>query len=135
MYILPALCLDMITLKLIFFRQTQAGQAEGCHNVSSANKQFLCCVVDRSYDTGLTKCYSTKNRTASLDQGTRSCNSQPLSHWKKHFGSLTKTYFLQAVAKFLSLLFASEVLPGHEVHCSRHNEIPRSCDSTGLSLA
>lgn len=96
----------MITLKLTFFRQTQAGQAEGCHNVSTANKQFLCCVVDRSYDTILRKCYSTKNRTASLDKGTRSCNLQflepekPLPHWKKHFGSLTKTYFLQAVAKF-----------------------------------
>lgn len=73
--------------------------------MSSANKQHLCCVVDRSYDTGLTKCNSTKNRTVSLDKGTRSCNLQfleperPLPHWKKHFGSLTKTYFLQAVAK------------------------------------
>lgn len=76
----------------------------------SANKQYLCCVVDRSYDTGFTKHCSTKNRTNSLDKNTRSCNLQfleperTLPHWKKHSGSLTKTYSLQAVAE-LCLFF------------------------------
>ena len=140
MYILSSLWLDMITPKLILFRQAQARWTEGYHNVSLASKKYLCClIVQVLWQRGLTKWCSIKNRTDSLTESARSCSLQFLEpertrhHWTQQFRSLKKTS--SSSFYVTSLLFVCEVLPGHDVHCSRHSEIPGSCAFPGLSLA